>query len=264
MNSAAPATSLKVRLRSYVVIPARLESTRLPRKLLLRQTGRPLIQHTYESAQRASKPLGVLVAADHAEMAEAVTSFGGQVQMTSPELPSGTDRVAQAARSLPDADVLVNVQGDEPEISGEAIDLVISLLENAPAVSMATLATPIRCRGKLDDPNCVKVVLDSDGRARYFSRSPIPYARDWSDDLLDSTPPVFLQHIGLYAYRREFLLGLNQIPPCPLEAIEKLEQLRILYAGESIAVGVIDEPSIGIDTADDYAEFVARVNKNRL
>ena len=258
MNSTARANPLSIRLRSYVVIPARLASTRLPRKLLLRQTGQPLIQHTYESAQRASKPLGVLVAADHSEMAETVTAFGGDVRMTSPDLPSGTDRVAQVAKTLPDVDVLVNVQGDEPEISGEAIDLAVSLLESNPTVSMATLATPIRSRAKLEDPNCVKVVLDGDGCARYFSRSPIPSARDWSDDLLTASPPIFLQHIGLYAYRREFLLRLDKIPPCPFESVEKLEQLRVLHAGESIAVGVIDEPAIGIDTADDYAEFVGR------
>lgn len=245
---------------SYIVIPARLESTRLPRKLLLRDTGKPLIQHTYEAACRATRALGVRVAADHEEIATVVRSFGGHVEMTDPNAPSGTDRVAEVARHLANADVIVNVQGDEPEIAGSAIDLAIELLEANPAAVMSTLATPIRSREQLNDPACVKVVFDSRQRAMYFSRSPIPHARQWDDSLLLDEPPHFYQHVGLYAYRRDFLLKLAEMKPSAMELVERLEQLRVLEAGHQILVGVINEPTIGIDTPEDYRAFVSRAS----
>jgi 3-deoxy-manno-octulosonate cytidylyltransferase (CMP-KDO synthetase) len=217
-----------------------------------------VLQHTYESASRASKPLGICVAADHEEIAAEVRGFGGEVHMTSPTAASGTDRVAELARSLPDVDIVVNVQGDEPEVAGESIDLAIKLLEDNPQAVMSTLATPIRNREQLHDPACVKVVSDEQGRALYFSRSPIPLARDWDDRLLRADPPHFYQHIGLYAYKREFLLRLSEMPRSQLEKLEKLEQLRVLSAGYTILVGMVDEPTIGIDTAEDYRAFVRR------
>jgi len=252
------ATDLNSRLRSHIIIPARLASARLPRKLLLRETGKSLLQHTYESATRALLPSGMCVAADHEEIANEVRSFGGAVQLTDPNAASGTDRVAEVARSLGDVDVIVNVQGDEPEIAGESIDLAIRLLEENSDAVMSTLASPIRLREQLEDPACVKVAFDSARNALYFSRSPIPHARDWNDDLLDTQPPCFYQHIGLYAYRREFLLELAEMPPSSLEILERLEQLRVLEAGYRILVGVIDEPTIGIDTPEDYRVFVRR------
>jgi len=255
---AQPAAKLRVRCVSYVVIPARLASTRLPRKLLLKQTGKSLIQHTYEAAQRARRPAGICVATDHLKIFEEVRSFGGRAEMTDPRAASGTDRVAEVARGLDDVDIVVNVQGDEPEISGDAIDLAIGLLERNPQAVMATLATPIRRREQLEDPACVKVVFDHSGRAVYFSRSPIPHPREWDDRLLSADPPHFHQHIGLYAYRRDFLLRLTEMPPSKLERIERLEQLRVLEAGYSILVGVVDEPTIGIDTPEDYRAFVER------
>jgi 3-deoxy-manno-octulosonate cytidylyltransferase (CMP-KDO synthetase) len=245
-------------LTSHIVIPARLASTRLPRKLLLRETGKSLIQHTYEAAYRARRPKGIVVATDHPEIAADVRSFGGQFVMTSPACASGTDRVAQAVGQLPRVDVVVNVQGDEPELSAEAIDKVVELIERNADVAMATLATPIRERAKLLDPACVKVVFNAAGRAIYFSRAPIPHAREWRDDLMESDPPQFYQHLGLYAYRRDFLLELSSLPRTPLEKVENLEQLRVLEHGHSIAVGVVDEPTIGIDTPEDYAAFVMR------
>jgi 3-deoxy-manno-octulosonate cytidylyltransferase (CMP-KDO synthetase) len=251
-------TGIRDATRSYIVIPARLASTRLPRKLLLRETGKALIQHTYEAAQRASQPGGVCVAADHAEIADVVRGFGGNVIMTDPRATCGTDRVAEVARSLPDVDIFVNLQGDEPEMSGAAIDLLIDLLADHPQAAMATLATPIRRRAQLDDPACVKVVCNSRGEAMYFSRSPIPHPRDWDDALLTREPPCFLQHLGLYAYRRDFLLDIGNLPPSPLEELEKLEQLRVLAVGQTILVSVIDESTIGIDTWDDYRAFVSR------
>ena len=246
---------------STIVIPARLQSTRLPRKLLLQETGKTLIQHTYEAAQRARKPQGICVAADHEQIAAAVRAFGGQVRMTSPTCASGTDRVAEVAAELVDTDIVVNVQGDEPELSGAAIDQAVALLEQNPTAVMSTLATPIRTREKLDDPSCVKVVFDAAGRALYFSRSPIPHAREWRDELLAADPPAFYQHIGLYAYRREFLLRLASMPRTALERLENLEQLRVLESGFSIVVGVVDEATIGIDTPDDYREFVERTER---
>jgi 3-deoxy-manno-octulosonate cytidylyltransferase (CMP-KDO synthetase) len=253
-----PSPKLRVHATSYVVIPARLASTRLPRKLLLDETGKPLLQHTYEAASEASKPLGLIVAADHEEIATAVRAFGGEVCMTSPDCASGTDRVAEAARQLDDVDILVNVQGDEPELPGHSIDRAIGLLEENPDLVMSTLATPIRDRAQLEDPSCVKVVFDHSGRALYFSRSPIPHAREWHDDLLQANPPHFYLHIGLYAYRRDFLLRLANLPRTPLEKLENLEQLRVLEHGFQIGVGVVEERTVGIDTPDDYRAFVRR------
>jgi 3-deoxy-manno-octulosonate cytidylyltransferase (CMP-KDO synthetase) len=246
-------------LASHIVIPARLGSTRLPRKLLLRETGKSLLQHTYEAASRAKRPEGVCVAADHEEIAAEVRSFGGVVYMTSPACASGTDRLAEVTPRLPGVDVFVNVQGDEPELSGEAIDRVVELLENNPQAAMATLATPIREREKLLDPSCVKVVFGASGQALYFSRAPIPHARQWRDELLADEPALFYQHLGLYAYRREYLMAFARRPRTPLEKLENLEQLRALEYGDSIVVGTVDEPTIGIDTAEDYHEFVRRM-----
>lgn len=246
------------RSTSYLVIPARFASTRLPRKLLLCETGKPLIQHTYEAASRASRPSGICVATDHRDILEAVQAFGGRAEMTNPEAACGTDRVAEIAAKMPEVDIFVNVQGDEPELAGTSIDLVIQLLERDPDAVMATLATPIHRRAQFEDPACVKVVFDHRGRALYFSRSPIPHPREWDDQLLTSDPPSFYQHVGLYAYRRNFLLQLAQMPQSKLEKLEKLEQLRVLEAGYSILVGVVDEPTFGIDTPADYQAFVEK------
>ncbi len=261
---------------SHVVIPARLASTRLPRKLLLRETGKPLIQHTYEAACQARRPRGVCVAADSEEIAAVVRDFGGEVFLTSPDCASGTDRIAEVANQLGDVDIVVNVQGDEPELSGDAVDLVVELLDRNPAAAMATLAAPIRSREKLLAPSCVKVVmaplaynadlqlpnpypqLRAAYRALYFSRAAIPHPREWGDELLRADPPHFFQHVGLYAYRRDFLLHLARLPRTSLEQLENLEQLRVLEHGYDILVGLIEEPTIGIDTPADYAVFLAR------
>lgn len=261
MAQAVP--KLRIRSTSQIVIPARLASTRLPRKLLLRETGKTLIQHTFEAARRATRPAGICVATDHGEIFDEIRSFGGQVEMTSPTAHSGTDRVAEVARRMADVDIVVNVQGDEPEIAGSSIDLAIQLLEENPSAVMSTLATPIRQRRQLEDPACVKVVFDHQGRALYFSRSAIPRPRQWDDALLQSDPPTFYQHVGLYAYRREFLLKLAAMTPSRLEQIEKLEQLRVLEAGYSILVGVVDEPTFGIDTPEDYRVFVEKQHGRR-
>lgn len=245
-------------MKSWIVIPARLASTRLPRKMLLSETGKPLIQHTYEAARQARHPAGVCVACDAEEIAEVVRAFGGDARLTSPHAQSGTDRVAEVARSMPDVDIFVNVQGDEPEISGEAIDLAIELLEKHPEAAVSTVAAPIRNREALEDPACVKVVCDKDGYALYFSRSLIPHPREWADEYLTAEPPHFLQHMGLYAYRRSFLLQVPGLSIPHLERLEKLEQLRFLYHGARIVVGIVPAPTCGIDTPEDYRRFVAR------
>jgi 3-deoxy-manno-octulosonate cytidylyltransferase (CMP-KDO synthetase) len=250
--------SASVTPRSYVVIPARYASTRLPRKMLLRETGKSLLQHTYESACAAKRPTGVLVATDHAEIAAEVERFRGDFVMTSPDCASGTDRVAEVARKLPRADIIVNVQGDEPEMRPDNIDRVIQLLEENPAVGMATLATPISLPEQLADPACVKVVFDSAGRAMYFSRSPIPFVREPDPTQKFNDPPLFYQHLGIYAYRRNVLLEVAAMPPSSLEQAEKLEQLRMLQSGGTILVAVVEHASSGIDTPADYKAFVAR------
>src|SRR5271155_4029475 len=246
-------------MRVFGIIPARLQSSRLPRKLLLAETGKPLLQYTWEQACRAKSLTSVIVATDSEEIARAVRGFGGRAELTG-EHPSGTDRIAEVVRRCcRDAKIVVNVQGDEPEIDPSHIDLLVKTLAEHPRVEMSTLATPITSRRELDDHSCNKVVCADDGRALYFSRSTIPYVRDavW-DELLQTNSP-WLLHLGLYAYRSEFLLKLAKLPPSRLERLEKLEQLRVLEMGANIQVAVVEQRSVGIDTSEDYARFVERM-----
>lgn len=229
--------------------------------MLLSETGQSLIHHTWQAASSSKLANHVVVAADHPEIVAAVQHFGGTAMPTDPHHPSGTDRVAEIAREFPEFEIIVNVQGDEPELPGADIDLAISLLKTDPQLQMATLATPIRDRTRLDDPNCVKVVTDQAGRAMYFSRSPIPHPRAWDESLLTAPIPNFLQHIGLYAYRRDFLLTIPTLEKPEIEKIESLEQLRVLHAGIEIHVGLVESAVAGIDTAADYAAFVRRQAK---
>jgi 3-deoxy-manno-octulosonate cytidylyltransferase (CMP-KDO synthetase) len=259
--------------RALIVIPARLSSTRLPRKMLLADTGKPLIHHTWLAARGAGRARHVVVATDSEEIAAAVRAFGGDAVMTSPEATSGTARIVEALPRLPDAGVIVNVQGDEPELSAGAIDTAIGLLERCPEAGVATLVTPLRTAADLVDPAAVKAVLTpwrqppgqrpagdtADAwRAIYFSRAPVPAARDGSDALLSAMPPLYWQHVGLYAYRRSVLEAWNDLPESRLAAVESLEQLRVIEAGIPIVAGAIDHAARGIDTAKDYAAFVAR------
>ena len=243
-------------------IPARLASTRLARKLLLAETGRPLIQHTWEAARQAQLLADVVVATDSPEIVEVVRAFGGHCEMTR-EHPSGTDRIAEVVeRSFLQAEIVVNIQGDEPEIDPQSIDLLVQLLADRPNAQMSTLATPIRTRLVRDSNACVKVVCAADGRALYFSRSLIPFCRDQDPDQLLCAEPPWLLHLGVYAYRREFLMELMRLPVSRLEKLEKLEQLRALEAGAAIQVGVVQRSAVGIDTAEDYARFVSRWRAN--
>jgi 3-deoxy-manno-octulosonate cytidylyltransferase (CMP-KDO synthetase) len=241
-------------MKTAIVIPARYASKRLPGKPLLRATGKYLVQHVYERACESRRASHVVVATDDPRIEVAVRNFGGRVVRTRRDHPSGTDRVAEVARGL-DADIIVNLQGDEPLIDPEALDLLPELLEQDPAADVATLAVPFTSIEQWRDPSCVKVVCDANGRALYFSRSPIPYIRDGQPDL-EAEPSSFLLHLGVYAYRREFLLQLSATPPTPLEQLENLEQLRILALGRAIKVGVLRHAAIGVDTYEDYQQFV--------
>ena len=241
-------------MRVAVVIPARYASSRLPGKPLLRETGKYLIQHVYERAAQAMCAAEVVVATDDDRIRDAVRSFGGRAVMTREDHPSGTDRVAEVAAGLT-ADLIVNVQGDEPQIDPAAIDRLAALLAADPAADMATLAVPLPDRESYLSPNVVKVVCDDRGRALLFSRSPLPFVRDGEPDFT-TRPARFLQHLGIYAYRRPFLLKLAATPPHPLEEAEKLEQLRVLGTGRTISVGVVGHAHRGVDTPADYAAFV--------
>ena len=248
-------------MNAFIIIPARLESTRLPRKMLLAETGKPLLQYAYEAAKKSRLAKGVCIACDHQEIFTAVEKFGGQVKMTDPNAQSGTDRIAEVARTLDGIDIFVNVQGDEPEMDPAAIDAVIQVLIDHPDAVMSTACVPIRDKASLENPACVKVVFDQSGKALYFSRSVIPHPRTWSDSLLLAEPPLFYLHLGLYAYRKDFLLKYPSLPPCALEKTESLEQLRVLYSGYSIRMTVVEKASHGIDTPEDYRRFVAAQSK---
>lgn len=240
-------------MQSAIIIPARYASTRLPGKPLLNATGKFLIQHVYERACQA-RATRVIVATDDQRIFDAVQGFGGEAMMTRDDHPSGTDRVAEVARQL-DADIIVNLQGDEPQVDPASLDLLADMLQTDADSDLATLAVPIRNMETWRDPNCVKVVCDAQGRALYFSRSPIPYVRDAEPDF-SRRPTPFLQHLGLYAYRKDFLLQLAHCEPEPIELLEKLEQLRVLALGRRIAVGIVEHAGRGIDTPADYEQFL--------
>lgn len=238
--------------RVMAVIPARIASTRLERKPLLRATGKYLFQHVYEALAGAPSLDAVLLATDSEEIAAAARETGVPYEMTRADHFCGTDRVAEVASRHPSVEIVVNVQGDEPEVRAEDVDLLVGTLRSSGA-DAATLAAPCP-PDRVHDHATVKVVLDRRGRALYFSRAPIPYPR------FPSAMPegrVHLQHAGLYAFRRETLLEFARLEPTPLERTEGLEQLRLLENGRSIAVGLLERAPRGIDTPADYQRFLA-------
>lgn len=239
-------------MSTIAIIPARYASTRLPGKMVLAETGKPLIQHTVESIRSAESVERAIVATDHERIADAVRSFGGEVVMTGEGCRSGSDRLADAAAALglADTDVVVNVQGDEPEMPGACVDRVVALLGESEA-DIATLATPIT-PAEADILSFTKVVFTKDGTALYFSRARIPHDRDGEGGV-----PYYLHH-GIYAYRVGFLKVYASLPSTPAERAEKLEQLRALEHGYRIVVGVVDYRGARIDTPEEYAQFVKR------
>ncbi len=291
-------------MKIVVCIPARYGSTRFAGKVLAKDTGKFLIQHTYEQACQARLPEKVIIAADDERIVAAAESFGAQCILTSPEHKSGTDRIAEAVKKLADSverigkvsseryppvlseveglnadDIVVNVQADEPEIDPANIDLIAQLLINNPDYPMATLAASFETLEQISDPNIVKVVvawsvqrgadsrklktqnlkLKTDcGIAIYFSRAPIPYDREKSGI---GNIRQYLRHVGIYAYRKDFLTKITALPQTPLEKIEKLEQLRAIENGFDILVGKVKHTCDGIDTPQQYAEFVRRYKK---
>ena len=238
-----------------ILIPARYASTRLPGKPLLAETGKPMIQHVVEAVADVSGVSSVVVATDDSRIVEAVERFGGQVVMTRVDHVSGTDRLAEAATllGLADDDIVVNVQGDEPDIPHSLITTLVDLLETTDA-PMATLCTPLPA-SDVQDPNKVKVVFAGNEQALYFSRAPIPHDRDGDGEC--ERVKHYL-HLGLYAYRVGFLQTFAKLAPTALEQAEKLEQLRALEHGYSIAIRPVDYRGHGIDTPEDYAAFVQR------
>ncbi len=226
------------------IIPSRYGSTRLPAKALALIGGKPMVQHVYEQAKRATMLDEVLVATDDERIAKAVAGFGGRSVMTSPAHRSGTDRIAEVARQL-DAQVFVNIQGDEPLIRPEPINHIAQFLLAHRAVPMATVMTKLTRAEDVQNPNVIKVVVDEDGYALYFSRSPIPFVRN-------AQPPVtHWKHLGLYGYQRHFLLQYPHLAPTALEQAEQLEQLRALGHGQKIKVLETPFDSVGVDTAED-------------
>jgi 3-deoxy-manno-octulosonate cytidylyltransferase (CMP-KDO synthetase) len=246
-------------VKIIAVIPARYSSTRLAGKVLAKETGKFLIQHTYEQACKAKLPEKVIIAADDEKIITAAKSFGAEAVLTSIEHKSGTDRITEAVADL-DADIIVNIQADEPEIDPAYIDKVAKLLVENPDYPMSTLAAPIKTAADVANPNIVKVITDNSGKAIYFSRCPIPYNREKAGigDL-----KYYLRHLGIYAYRRDFLLKITKIQQTPLEKIEKLEQLRAIENGYGILVGKVQHTTDGIDTPEQYAEFVKRYKKGQ-
>jgi 3-deoxy-manno-octulosonate cytidylyltransferase (CMP-KDO synthetase) len=254
MSSPASRTSTR---RTIAVIPARLQSTRLPRKMLLADTGKPLIQHVYEAVKRVAAFDRVLIAVDDAEVEQACRAFGAEVRMTDPAIPSGTDRVAAALASDDGAhrhadDVIVNVQGDEPEIDPVTLERLVARMHAAPQPQIGSLCWAAD-RAIATDPNTVKVVLSADGHALYFSRAPVPYDRDKTGSI------QYTKHVGVYAFRRSVLGELTRLPVSPLEQAERLEQLRWLEAGYRIAMVPAATDTAGIDTREGYDAFVARL-----
>lgn len=238
------------------MIPARLGSTRFPEKVLAAATGKPLVQHVWERAKLATSLARVVIATDHARVFAACEKFGAQVLMTREDHPNGSSRLAEASDvlGLTDSDIVVNIQGDEPEIEPAVIDAAAHAVERTGA-EVATIACPFAVSDDPSNPAIVKVIARRDGMAMYFSRSRIPYPRDGA---LASEVGV-LRHVGLYAYRVAFLRKYVTLPATPLERIESLEQLRVLEHGYRIAVVTMkDVGGAGIDTPEQYAEFVGR------
>jgi 3-deoxy-manno-octulosonate cytidylyltransferase (CMP-KDO synthetase) len=235
-------------MRIAGIIPARYASTRFPGKPLALIAGKPLIQHVVERCRQAESLSEVVVATDDQRIADVAARFC-RVEMTAAEHPSGSDRVAEAAGRL-ECDAVVNIQGDEPLINPAVVDAVARALA---ATEMSTAATPIRALEEYDNPNVVKVVVNAAGRALYFSRRTIPYLRDAASRSLSEQLAAFpfLKHLGIYGYRRETLLRLVRFPVAPLEQAEKLEQLRALENGISIAVVRVEHDSTGVDVPGD-------------
>ncbi len=242
-------------MRIIGLIPARYASTRFPGKPLKLLANKPIIQHVYEQSIKCSKLDEVYIATDDERIRDVIASFGGKVIMTASTHTSGTDRLAEASENL-DADLIVNIQGDEPLIEPNIIELALSVWDSDSDFEMSTIATPITDIEDYNNPNVVKVVLAKNGNGLYFSRSPIPYFRN-------KTNLQTYRHIGLYVYRKSFLLQFTKLSPSPLEQAEGLEQLRALENGYNIRVVITDYAAYGIDTPEDLIR-IEKLMKSRI
>ncbi|MDP8299030.1 MAG: 3-deoxy-manno-octulosonate cytidylyltransferase [Candidatus Tantalella remota] len=243
-------------MKIVAVIPARWRSTRLKGKVLADINGKPMVQHVWERVSRAHEVDEVVVAVDRERVQKAVEAFGGKAVYTSPEQPSGTDRIAEVANSI-DADVYINIQADEPLVHPLMVDELAQVFQYERNIQMATLIKRIHKRDEISDPNVVKCVVDRKGFALYFSRSPIPYVRD--DEGQDSSEGQhpgdisgrYFKHVGIYAYTKDFIFTYTNLPKSTLESDEKLEQLRVLEHGYKIRTVETRYDTIGVDTQED-------------
>ena len=241
-------------MKTLGIIPSRYGSSRFPGKPLHLLCGKPLVAWVVEAVKKAKTLDDVIVATDDDRIVAAVEAHGGRAVMTPSELPSGTDRIACAAGDFADDDILVNIQGDEPLISPDLIDALVGRMKEGTKWDMATAVTPIKSLDDLNAKTVVKVVLDRDGGALYFSRAPIPCDRDHDPDISSG---LWVRHLGIYAYRGAFLKKYISEPPCDLEKTEKLEQLRALWMGAKIAVIRTDDEGVGVDTPEDAVRIEA-------
>ncbi len=246
-------------MKTVGIIPSRYGSSRFPGKPLAMLAGKPLVAWVVDAVKKAKSLDDVVVATDDLRIKDAVEAHGGKAVMTPSELPSGTDRIACAAGDFADDDILVNIQGDEPLIDPGLIDSLVARMKSDLKWDMATAVSPIRTESDLAAKTVVKVVLDRDDGALYFSRCPIPCNRDHEPDLAGG---MYVRHLGIYAYRGSFLKRYIAEPPCALELTEKLEQLRALWMGGKIAVIRTDDQGVGVDAPED-AERVAKILESR-
>ena len=246
-------------MKIIAVIPARYGSSRFEGKVLANDTGKYLVQHTWERARQARTINQVFIATDDPRVQQACRQFGASCVMTRADHQSGTDRIAEAVADM-EADMIVNLQADEPEIDPGYIDRTAALLVEHPDADMATLLAPFESAEQVNNPNIVKAITDTHGRAIYFSRSIMPYDRQAGGI---GTPGIYKRHMGIYAYRKSFLMEFTQLAPSFLEQTEKLEQLRAIENGFTIQTALVEKTWDGIDTAEQYREFVRRYRQKK-
>ena len=249
-------------MKISIVIPSRFGSTRFPGKPLAKINGKPMVRHVWEAAVKVRGASEVVVATDDARIIEAVESFGGRGMMTSPDHESGTDRIAEVARRLK-TDLVVNLQGDEPMMNPRAIERAFEPFRSRPKTVMSTICTPLESEADFTSPNVVKVIIDRNGDAIYFSRAPIPHDRDGLGSFKPRGAAGPFKHIGLYVYRRDFLLEISKLKPSELEKTEKLEQLRVMENGHKIQVVRVRWDSTGVDTPGDLKRVEKIMRRKR-
>lgn len=240
--------------KTAIIIPARYASTRLPGKPLLKVKGKSIIQYVYEASKKSKLADCVIVATDDKRIYDEVISFGGVCEMTSTEHKCGSDRIAEVVNRHDDFEYILNLQGDEPQITPDVVDLAIDTLINGNNVDISTLVRKITDENQINNPNCVKCVFDNDFSALYFSRCPIPYKRN-------ELKANYYAHIGIYGYKKEALIKLTKLPQADLELQESLEQLRALKNGMKIKVAITSLNPTGIDTIEDYEKFKREIEQ---